>query len=227
MTDKGVLTLGDNRKVDFSQCMIFMTSNLGASELEALGGPGVGFAASGADMYSDRVRNRAESIGIRAARKRFSPEFINRIDKTIVFRALRDEELERVLDLELKRVHRMTLSSTPFLFTLTAAARRLLIEAGTDARYGARHLKRAMNRLLVQPLANLVASEQVRTGDRVEVDCDGASLQFARTDEGLTVHQIYRAAGLPPTFDPAFFDQHADDQAVYEGLAPRPRTVAG
>lgn len=203
--DKGILTLGDNRKVDFSQCLIFLTSNLGAKEMETLAGPGVGFSpvacANGAAL-----RQRRESIGLQAARKRFSPEFMNRIDKTVVFHSLGDEELQRVLDLELAQVQRLILLGTPCLFQVSAAARRLLLESGTDPKYGARHLKRAIERLLVHPMANLVASGQVRTGDRVDIDCSESGLEFQRTDEGLTLHQMYRAAGLAFPIDEPIFD---------------------
>src|SRR5690606_12952172 len=82
--DKGILTLGDNRKVDFSQCLIFLTSNLGAKEMQALAEPGLGFAAAPGDTNEGKLRERVQRIGVQAARKRFSPEFINRIDKTVV-----------------------------------------------------------------------------------------------------------------------------------------------
>lgn len=206
--DKGILTLGDNRKVDFSQCLIFLTSNLGAKEMETLAGPGVGFSPGAAPATGDALKQRRESIGMHAARKRFSPEFMNRIDKTVVFHSLGDDELQRVLDLELAQVQRLVLMGTPCLFQVSAAARRLLIESGTDAKYGARHLKRAIERLLVHPMANLVASGQIRHGDRVDIDCNDSRLEFQRTDEGLTLHQMYRAAGLAfPIDEPIFDDQ--------------------
>jgi ATP-dependent Clp protease ATP-binding subunit ClpA len=208
--DKGVLTLGDNRKVDFSQCLIFLTSNLGAKEMEALTGPGVGFSPITGAAKGEALRQRVENIGVQAARKRFSPEFMNRIDKTVVFHSLGDEELQRVLDLELAQVQRLILMGTPCLFQVSVEARRLLIESGTDPKYGARHLKRAIERLVVHPLANLVASGQIRPGDRVDIGRNESGLEFQRTDEGLTLHQMYRASGLTfPVGEPLFDDYGA------------------
>ena len=206
--DKGVLTLGDNRKVDFSQCLIFMTSNLGAAEMEALASPGVGFAASAASTDTESLRKCIQRVGTQAARKRFSPEFINRIDRTVVFHALGAPELRRVLDLELSRVQRLVLSGTPFLFELTDAARDLVLEKGTDQKYGARHLKRSIDRLLVQPMANLIASRQIRSGDRIDVGRTDEGLKFQRIDEGLTRHQIHRAAGISFPMDEPLFDDY-------------------
>lgn len=212
--DKGILTLGDNRKVDFSQCLIFLTSNLGAKEMEALTGPGVGFSPLVGAISGEALRQRVENIGVQAARKRFSPEFMNRIDKTVVFHSLGEVELQRVLDLELAQVQRLILMGTPCLFQVSAEARQLLIESGTDPKYGARHLKRAIERLLVHPMANLVASGQIRPGDRVDIDRTGSGLQFQRTDEGLTLHQMYRAAGLSFPIDEQLFDDHGARRAA-------------
>jgi ATP-dependent Clp protease ATP-binding subunit ClpB len=147
--DKVVLTLGDNRKMDFSQCLIFMTSNLGAVEMEALASPGVGFAASAVSTDREALRKCIQRVGTQADRKRFSPEFINRIDRTVVFHALGAPELRSVLDQELSRVQRLVLSGTPFLFELIDAAQDLVLEKGTDQKYGARHRKRSIDRLLV------------------------------------------------------------------------------
>lgn len=212
--DKGILTLGDNRKVDFSQCLIFLTSNLGAKEMESLVGPGVGFSPVTAAADGAAVRQRVENIGIQAARKRFSPEFMNRIDKTVVFHSLGQEELQKVLDLELAQVQRLILSGTPCLIQLSAEARRLLIESGTDPKYGARHLKRAIERLVVHPMANLVASGQVRPGDRIDLDRGESGLKFQRTDEGLTLHQMYRAAGLTFPIDEPLCEDYAVRRAA-------------
>lgn len=212
--DKGILTLGDNRKVDFAQCLIFLTSNLGAKEMEALAGQGMGFSAAAGAPSGAALRNRFENIGVQAARKRFSPEFMNRIDKTVVFHSLGVEELQKVLDLELAQVQRLILTGTPCLFQVSADARRLLIESGTDPKYGARHLKRAIERLLVHPMANLVASGQIRPGDRVDIDRNDGGLNFQRTDEGLTLHQMCRAAGSAFPIDEPLFDEYAARRAA-------------
>ena len=173
--DKATLSLGDNTQVDFGQTIIFMTSNLGAKEMsELITGP-IGFApgptARGITYDLDQSIHRA---AVEAARRRFSPEFMNRIDKIVVFRSLRHEELRQVLDVELRLLqHRINAGATEeFSFILTDRAKEFLLSAGIDYRYGARHLKRAIERLLVYPLSSLSATRQVRLGDVVAVDVD-------------------------------------------------------
>src|SRR5262249_17862619 len=100
------------------------------------------------------------------------PEFMNRIDKKVVFRPLRKEQLERILDIELTMVQERLLQ-TPrgdFVFQATLAAREFLLREGTDLKYGARHLKRAIERHLVYPLASLLATDQVKAGETISVD---------------------------------------------------------
>src|ERR1051326_2925114 len=99
--DKATLTLGDNRRVDFSRAMIFMTSNLGASEMNALIRPNLGFAPG---LGEDTLGGRITSAGVEAARRKFTPEFINRIDKTIVFKRLGAAERRKIRTLELNSV---------------------------------------------------------------------------------------------------------------------------
>jgi ATP-dependent Clp protease ATP-binding subunit ClpA len=194
--DKAVLTLGDNRRVDFSRAMIFMTSNLGASRMESLLSPGLGFSAgpsqigTGAARLDDKLGSRIARSGVEAARRKFTPEFMNRLDKIVVFKLLGVEELRKVLDIELNFVQQRVFHASPercFIFTTTPAAKGLLLEEGTNTKYGARHLKRAIERLVVQPLSNLIATEQVRAGDLIEVDLVAGEkrLTFVRRDQGL------------------------------------------
>ena len=199
--DKATLTLGDNRRVDFSKTMIFMTSNLGAAEMSAMTSPELGFAANRPepkDLRSDKISARISKAGISAARRKFTPEFINRLDKIVVFKTLGDEELRQILDLELAYVQKRVFNGTPFLFQLTSASKDYLLEHGTDAKYGARHLKRSIERSLVYPMANLIATEQIHAGDLIEVDFDHdqAEITFERADEDLPVYAMFRAAGL-------------------------------
>ena len=199
--DKANLTLGDNRRVDFSKSLIFMTSNLGADEISNVMSPGLRFAGpkrKDQDFRSESMTSRIASAGMSAARRKFTPEFINRLDKIVVFKPLGEEELERILDLELAQVHQRVFNGTPFLFQLSKSARQHVMEEGTDPKYGARHLKRAIERSLVYPMANLIATEQIRAGDLVEVDFDSArqEMAFERTDEGLPVYAMVRAAGI-------------------------------
>ena len=190
--DKATLTLGDNRRVDFSRALIFMTSNLGAAEMEAIRRPNVGFAAPEADavdQFSDGDEAAAARItraGMEAARRKFTPEFMNRIDKVVVFKSLGPIELRKILAIELNRLHRRILGSStapPFALSLTETAKDYLLREGTDLRYGARHLNRAIDRSLVHPLSNLIASHQVRGGDWIQADFDPSGNQMAFTKE--------------------------------------------
>jgi ATP-dependent Clp protease ATP-binding subunit ClpA len=173
--DKATLSLGDNTQVDFSQTIIFMTSNLGAKEMsEMITGP-IGFApgSAGREITSD-LDHSIHRAAVEAANRRFSPEFMNRIDKIVVFRSLRHEELRQVLDVELRSLQcRINAGATEeFTFILTDRAKDFLLSEGIDYRYGARHLKRAIERLLVYPLSILSATRQVRLGDVVAIDVD-------------------------------------------------------
>ncbi|MGH9455758.1 MAG: AAA family ATPase [Terriglobia bacterium] len=176
--DKATLTLGDNQRVDFSRAMIFMTSNLGAHEMARLAEGGLGFQSGPCDS-ADAVDMKRETVAVNAARRKFSPEFMNRIDAVVVFRPLGRRELERILEIEFRRAgERIEKSAHSFTFDCTPAAREFLLQEGTDSRYGARHLKRAIERHLVFPFANLMASGQIQPGDRVVVDHDAGSEQL-------------------------------------------------
>ncbi len=171
--DKATLTLGDNRRVDFSRAMIFLTSNLGSEALGNLLRPKLGFAT--AAEAGDSLNAKIVKTGEEAARRKFTPEFINRLDQVIVFRSLDRSDLEQVLAIELNLLQHLILESTDaatFVFRVSRAARNLLLDEGTDARYGARHLKRVIDKRILHPLANLLASDQVSSGDMVEIDCD-------------------------------------------------------
>jgi ATP-dependent Clp protease ATP-binding subunit ClpA len=197
--DKGVLTLGDNRQVDFSSAMIFMTSNLGATEMSALLSPRLGFQAPSFQDTSCNAKLSAQmsSAGIAAARRKFTPEFINRLDKIVVFKSLGHEELRRIVDVELEMVQQriqIAAAGKPFLVNVTDSAKAYLLIEGTDARYGARPLKRAIERLLVQPLSNLMATGQIHRGDIIRVSHgeDSPNLMFFREAEAL---ESWEAAG--------------------------------
>ncbi len=191
MLDKATLTLGDNRRVDLSQTVIFMTSNLGGNDITDLFGGGYGFIKAG-DKPQDDINVKVERTAVEAARRKFSPEFMNRIDKLVVFHPLNRDQLETVLEIELGMVQKRVLDTATgkFLFRVTDSGREFLLREGTDQRYGARHLKRAIERYLVYPLANLLATQQVRMGDLVRVDWDGIhnELTFVREQEGALVN---------------------------------------
>ena len=172
--DKATLTLGDNSKVDFSRTVVFMTSNLGASEMSRLASGGLGFMPT---RVQDRVDleemdQRMYRTALDAAKQNFSPEFMNRLDSVVVFRSLGGDQLRTILDLELDNVQsRIAKSGANRAFTIrcTPGAKMFLLRQGTDLQYGARHLKRAIERHLVSPLSNLIISGQVGSGDSIKV----------------------------------------------------------
>lgn len=170
--DKATLTLGSNQRVDFSRTMIFMTSNLGAQQISGLLESSLGFAPVQTALVPANLDQKIYRAALDAARKKFSPEFMNRIDKVVVFRQLNRGEMMRVLDLELASVQRLILEGqcAQFVFKASDSARKFLLSEGTDQRYGARHLKRAIERFVVQPLANLLTTGQINTGDAVLID---------------------------------------------------------
>jgi ATP-dependent Clp protease ATP-binding subunit ClpB len=188
--DKATLTLGDNRRVDLSRAMIFMTSNLGSAEVNKLMTGSLGFS-SGPLENDDALDQKIYRVATEAAKRKFSPEFMNRLDKVIVFRSLKDEHLERILDIELSRVQERIVTSIgerQFVFKCTRAARDFLLREGIDMKFGARHLKRSIERHLVFPLSNLIATSQIKLGDLIIVDYDGESrLTFVREEQGALV----------------------------------------
>jgi len=202
--DKGVLTLGDNRRVDFSQCIIIMTSNLGACEMSGLVEGTMGFAGKANTLDGD-FDEKINRTAIEAARRKFTPEFMNRIDKVVVFKTLRSEHLQKILEIELGMVQQRILmapGTRKFAFHSTQSVKDFLLEEGTDAKYGARHLKRAIEKHIVFPLANLVATSQVRFGDLVRIDLNSRGvMMFVKEEEGTTdlslLERFQWAAGMP------------------------------
>jgi ATP-dependent Clp protease ATP-binding subunit ClpA len=219
--DKGTLTLGDNRKVDFSRSIIFMTSNLGAAEMTALVSPVLGFNAC--DSRSSRhgeidrtLSRKIERSGLCAVRRKFTPEFINRLDKIITFKPLGPEQLAQILDIELEMIRQRIFDASiirSFAYHATQSAKTFLLQQGTDMKYGARHLKRAIERLLVQPLSNLIATAQIRGGDyiRIDLSASGNALTFVKEAEGLP------SRAMP---------EHVEQPIIYPALALANRASA-
>jgi ATP-dependent Clp protease ATP-binding subunit ClpB len=203
--DKATLTLGDNRRVDLSQCIIIMTSNLGASEMTGLMDGGMGFSCAKVDV-DNKLDDKIGRTAVEAARRKFTPEFMNRIDKVVVFRTLRSEHLQQILEIELGMVQQrilMAAGANQFVFTCTPKVKNYLLHEGTDPKYGARHLKRAIEKNLVFPLANLVATGQVKLGDFVRVDLTPeGKMTFIKEAEGAMVPVLLErygaAAAVPP-----------------------------
>jgi ATP-dependent Clp protease ATP-binding subunit ClpB len=197
--DKATLTLGDNRRVDLSQCLIVMTSNLGAHEMDELMTGGLGFGntrrANHMDAaLDDKITRTAQD----AARRKFSPEFMNRIDKVVVFKTLKSEHLEQILEIELGMVQQRILQATgnsQFVFSCTSPVKSFLLQEGTDPKYGARHLKRAIEKNVVFPLANLVATGQIKLGDFIRIDRKETQMTFTKEAEGALVPVLLEKDG--------------------------------
>src|SRR5579859_6428341 len=212
--DKANLTLGDNRRVDLSQCLIVMTSNLGAGEMSELINGGLGFGQK-PEHVDNSLDEKVTRTAQEAARRKFSPEFMNRIDKVVVFKTLRPEHLEQILEIELGMVQQRILQATgnsQFVFSCTPAVKRLLLDEGTDPKYGARHLKRAIERFVVFPLANLVATGQLKLGDFVRIDMQDGKLSFVKEAEGALV--------------PVLLEKYGQEVGTAAGAGVRVRTAA-
>lgn len=195
--DKATLTLGDNRRVDFSQSLIIMTSNLGAREMSELMEGHIGFAPAPRHLDKNQLDldEKIQRTAVQAASRNFSPEFMNRIDKLVVFHSLTEQHLWQILDLELCALQRRIMRSarTNFFFSCSESVKELLLHEGMDSRYGARHLKRSIERLLVMPMSNLVASGQICIGDSIDVDLDqnGFDISFARRSRQTPTDNSY------------------------------------
>jgi ATP-dependent Clp protease ATP-binding subunit ClpB len=218
--DKATLTLGDNRRVDFSQSLIIMTSNLGAREMSELMEGRIGFAAAPQLNKSNEIDldEKIQRTAVQAASRNFSPEFMNRIDKIVVFHTLNQEHLRQILELELRALQGRIMRSarTTFFFSCSDSVKELLLREGMDSRYGARHLKRSIERLLVMPMSNLVASGQICFGDSIDVDMDqnGSDISFARRSWQTTVDNSFLIEPSVEEFGAALHEAQLSQQAV-------------
>src|SRR6266542_1029044 len=193
--DKATLTLGDNRRVDFSRAIVILTSNLGAREMSELISGGIGFAPGNGttDPLSSEVDQKIFRTAVEAARRKFLPEFMNRIDKVVVFRGLQEHDLRKILDLELQALQERIIwtASTKVFFHCSDAAKEMLLREGIDRQYGARSLKRSIEIFLVQPLSNLMATGQVVFGDSVYVDTDASDkLVFSKHSDPALIDEL-------------------------------------
>lgn len=161
--DKAVLTLGDNRVVNFSQVIIVMTSNLGASEMSKVG---IGYHPVSTFTSDNKIRD----IAISAAKRKFSPEFMNRIDETVVFNTLTPEHIRTILAMELGKVQQAIFNASHTFYYLTPEAREVILKEGYSKEYGARAMKRTIERRVRIPLSRLLASNQVMEGETIIID---------------------------------------------------------
>ena len=168
--DKARLTLGNNKEVDLSSCMIFLTSNVGSRSVSDILSPNMGFVKSASEP-EERVHKRIEDAVLWTAKRTFAPEFLNRLDHKVVFQRLERAELERILSIELAGVERrLAKRGEPIELEYSDRLCDRLLEEGTDPENGARPLKRVLEQRLVFPLARLLASGQLHGGETVDVD---------------------------------------------------------
>ena len=160
--DEGRLTDSNSRTVSFRNTILIMTSNVGSREIDEYGN-GVGFNTVGKDSVSDK-RKAAE----KAIRKVFPPEFINRVDEQVFFNPLRREDIAKIIDIELKSL-KDRVNDAGFELTITTAAKKFISEEGFDANYGARPLKRALQKYVEDPVAEFIITGEAEPGGRIRV----------------------------------------------------------
>ncbi len=187
--DKGLLRLGDNSTVNFDKSLVFLTSNLGAREMLREISPDFGFQSVRVAERAD-LTGKLQAIGLGAVRKRFSPEFVNRIDCIITYQPLTAESLSAILDKQIADLQNHVntrLGNRSFSLDVPPDARQFLLQKGTSSEYGARELNRTIHRHLTQPLATMVATNQVSPGGCVWVElAEGGEKLTLRTQESQT-----------------------------------------
>ena len=170
--DKAALRLGDNTTVNFERTLIFLTSNLGARAMFRAIRPDFGFESIAGVPHKDQG-SKLESIGVAAVRRRFTPEFVNRIDQVITYHPLDADAMTKILDhllADFQRLVNSRLGARAFRLELTARARKFLLKEGTSEEFGARELKRTLHRFLVHPLAAEISASRIAPGSLVRAD---------------------------------------------------------
>lgn len=171
--DKAFLRTGDNNPVNFENAMIFLSSNLGANEMAELARPSMGFAGGCTGAAAQKLHDTA----MHAVRKRFAPEFLNRVDACVTYQPLSRESLDTILGVQLEGVQQLVdarLGMDTFALRYTDDCRQFLLDKGCSSEYGARELKRTIQRWVLQPLAALVTQKRLPAGKRVEVGYSAA-----------------------------------------------------
>jgi len=163
--DDGQLTDGLGRKVDFKNTLIIMTSNIGVRQLKDFGA-GVGFTTAAKVTNTD---DATRGVIEKALKRTFSPEFLNRIDDVIIFNALTEEDINKIIDIIMKDVLKR-LDTLGFTLQLTANAKKFISEKGYDVQFGARPLHRAIQKYLEDPLAEEILNHRIKQGDLVQAD---------------------------------------------------------
>ncbi|MEO8100139.1 MAG: AAA family ATPase [Acidobacteriota bacterium] len=177
--DKATLRLGDNTGVSFDRTLILLTSNLGAEEMRKQLTPDFGFEAMAPRAPGAGTAGKLQSIGWAAVKRRFSPEFVNRIDAVITYQPLDGVAMEAILEQQIAALRKHIqdrLEERAFEIEVTPEARELLLRKGTSVEFGARELKRVILRLITQPLAAMVEQGHVTPDSCVVVACDADRL---------------------------------------------------
>lgn len=184
--DSGKLTLGSNETVDFTRTILIMTSNLGSKAVRGLiKGSSMGFHAGGGKVAGD-LDHEIYKTSKEAAEKFFKPEFINRLDRLVVFRSLSQESLGKILKIEFAALKRRVNSGTRFIqMRMTPEAEKFILAEGTSEEYGARELKRALERYVAEPISSLIGTMQLYTGDCLTVGHNGKEMTFEKTHDPI------------------------------------------
>lgn len=192
--DKGTLRLGDNTTVNFERSIIFLTSNLGAREMARELRPTLGFQAATASSPvttpTTKSYSRLEAMAMQAVKRKFAPEFLNRIDRTITYQPLDNSALDQILSLQLDELQKhfsQRLGARAFRFQVTRRGRQFLLRTGTSPEYGARELKRAIHRYFMEPLAGLLSEGRIGAGEDLVVDTNStmSRLDFYPAPSGI------------------------------------------
>jgi ATP-dependent Clp protease ATP-binding subunit ClpA len=169
--DKATLRLGDSTTVDFQNSLVFLTSNLGAKAIQKLGLPAFGFDAN-SDRNKDK-REKRHKVALSAVRKKFSPEFVNRLDAVVSFEPLTREQCGEILNILLADFQRLIstrLGVKGFYLSYTPEAERRLLDQGVSVEYGARELKRTLQKNFAHPVAAWIAQERIPPQSTVTLD---------------------------------------------------------
>jgi ATP-dependent Clp protease ATP-binding subunit ClpC len=194
--EDGTVVLGNNEEADFRNAIIILTTNVGSQAMGAhLGQNNIGFS-SGVDAV--KLDRDVEEAALREAKKVFPFEFLNRFDDIITYHTLKEQHLYSILDILIAQVHhRSLMCAEPFLLEITSEAKTRLVAEGTDVQYGARPLKRVVEREIVTPISHYICSDQIRKGDLITVDLEDGGFVF-RKETGVTSWEELESLGPFP-----------------------------
>ncbi len=194
--EDGTVVLGNNEEVDFRQSIIILTTNVGSEAMGAhLAQNNIGFSSG---INDEKMDNDLEEAAMREAKKIFPFEFINRFDDIITYHTLKETHLYSILDILIAQIHhRSLMCSEPFLLEITQEAKTKLVVAGTDIQYGARPLKRIVEKEIVTPISHYICSDQIRKGDLITVDVEDGEFLF-RKETGVTSWEELESLGPFP-----------------------------